>query len=110
MATMNVKPRVRIPSPVKAGDVIEVKTLISHVMETGQRRDSSGKLVPRLIINGFAATFDGKDVFRAELQPGIAANPYIAFFVRVPKSGELVMTWTEDGGATAVETLRIDVA
>lgn len=99
--------RIRIPPAAKAGDVIEIKTLISHVMETGQRRDATGKLIPRNIINSFTAAFDGKEVFKADLQPGISANPYIAFFLRVPGSGELTMTWTDDAGAKVVEKARI---
>lgn len=102
------KPRVRVPATAKVGEVVEIKTLISHVMETGQRRDANGTLVPRNIINTFTATFNGRDVFRAALQPGISANPFISFFLKVPASGELVMTWTEDGGATMVDKARIE--
>ena len=86
---MSTKPRIKVPDSAKAGDVIEVKTLISHVMETGQRKDRDGKPIPRNIINTFAATFNGKQVFKADLQPGISANPYIAFHMKVPGPGEL---------------------
>ncbi|MEQ1714062.1 MAG: thiosulfate oxidation carrier complex protein SoxZ, partial [Hyphomicrobium sp.] len=76
---MSGKPRVNLPQSIKAGDVIEVRSLISHVMETGNRKDNSGNVVPRNIINTFSATFAGKDVFRAELNSGISANPFISF-------------------------------
>ncbi len=68
-------PRIKLPDVVKAGDVIEVKTLIRHVMETGNRHDKNGKPIPRDIINTFVAKFGGSEVFRAELGPGISANP-----------------------------------
>jgi len=106
---MTTKPRVRIPSPIKAGDVIEVKTLISHVMETGQRKTGDGKVIPRNIIHSFIARFNGAEVFKAELAPGISANPYLAFHMRVPGSGDLEMTWLDDGGNKVVETVKIAV-
>jgi sulfur-oxidizing protein SoxZ len=106
---MTTKPRVRIPSPIKAGDVIEVKTLISHIMETGQRKGGDGKLIPRNIVHSFTARFNGTEVFKAELQPGISANPYLAFHMRVPGPGDLEMTWLDDGGGKVVETIKIAV-
>jgi sulfur-oxidizing protein SoxZ len=106
---MTTKPRVRIPSPIKAGDVIEVKTLISHIMETGQRKGGDGKLIPRNIVHSFIARFNGAEVFKAELQPGISANPYLAFHMRVPGPGDLEMTWLDDGGSKVVETVKIAV-
>jgi sulfur-oxidizing protein SoxZ len=107
---MTTKPRFRLPSPVKAGDVIEVKTLITHVMETGQRKDGSGKVVPRHIINLFTARFNGAEVFKAELQPGISADPYLAFHMRVPGPGVLEMAWTDDDGVRVVETVTMPVS
>lgn len=104
------KPRIKVPDKIKAGDVVEIKTLISHVMETGNRKDKDGQTVPRNIIHSFVAKFAGKQVFKADLQPGISANPYLAFWVRVPASGELEMTWIDDTGARAVETLKLTVS
>ncbi len=102
------KPRIKIvPDKPKAGDVVEVKTLISHVMETGNRKDKDGKPIPRNLINAFTATFGGKEVFSAELRQGISANPYLAFFFKVPASGDLEMTWTEDNGTKTVEKVAI---
>jgi sulfur-oxidizing protein SoxZ len=94
---------------VKIGEIIEVKTLVSHIMETGQRRDKDGKPIPRKIINAFRATFEGNDVFTATLHPGTSANPYLVFNLRVPGPGELVMTWTEDGGATMTERHKLNI-
>lgn len=93
------KPRVKVPKKAKAGDVIQIKTLIAHKMETGLRKNKkTGKLIPRRIIQDFVAKFNGKEVFRANLHGGISANPYIAFFTKVGKSGEFEFTWTEDTG------------
>jgi sulfur-oxidizing protein SoxZ len=78
-------------------------------METGQRKDASGKTVPRQILNAFSAKFAGKDIFSAELQPGISANPYISFFMKVPGPGEFEFTWVEDGGQKVTEKLKLNV-
>ena len=92
------KPRVRIASTAKAGEVIEVKTLISHEMESGLRKDSSDNLVPRKIIKQFIARFNDKEIFRADWQPAISANPYQSFFVRVPETGTFTFEWVDDDG------------
>ena len=106
---MSTKPRIKVPDTAKIGDVIEIKTLISHVMETGQRKDADGKIVPRDIINSLAVSFAGKEVFRAALLPGTAANPYIAFWMRVPGPGELELVWTDDAGKKVTERVRLNV-
>ncbi len=103
-------PRIKLPDTIKAGDVIEVKTLIRHVMETGNRHDKNGNPIPRDIINSFIAKFDGNEVFRAELGPGISANPYLAFEMRVPGPGVIEVTWTDDHGVSVVATAPLNVA
>jgi sulfur-oxidizing protein SoxZ len=107
---MTTKPRIKVPEAAKPGDIIEVKTLISHVMETGQRKDKDGKTIPRNIINTFTASFAGKEVFKADLSSGISANPYIAFFVKVPGPGEFEFSWLDDQGVKVVEKLPLRVA
>ena len=102
-------PRVKLPEKAKAGEVIQVKTLISHVMETGQRKDADGKTIPRKIINAFSAKFAGQEVFSAELFPGISANPYLSFYFKVPGPGEFEFTWVEDGGAQVVQNEKLNV-
>ena len=92
-------PKVRIPSGIRPGDVIAVKTLISHPMESGQRKDAAGKAIPRRIVNALRVTFHGREVFSAALEPAIAANPYVAFHVRVDGPGTLEFTWTDDDGS-----------
>ena len=103
------KARIKLPESTKVGDVIEIKTLISHVMETGQRKDADGKPIPRSIINSFQATFAGEQVFAAELHPGISANPYLSFFMKVPGPGELEFTWIDDAGVRVVEKMKLNV-
>ena len=92
----DIKPRIRVQAKARKGEIIEVKTLITHPMESGQRKDADGKLVPRMIVNGFAATHNDMPVIDATLEPAIAANPYMSFFLRVEESGTLKMTWTDD--------------
>jgi sulfur-oxidizing protein SoxZ len=103
------KPRIKLPASAKVGEVIEIKTLVSHVMETGQRKDPDGKAIPRNIINAFSAKFAGAEVFSAELHPGISANPYLSFFMKVPGPGEFEFTWVEDGGNTIVDKETLNV-
>lgn len=103
------KARIKVPDSAKIGDVIEIKTLISHVMETGQRKDREGKTIPRDIINTFIAAYAGKEVFRASLQPGISANPYIAFYLRVSEPGEMEFTWIDDAGKKVTEKAALNV-
>ena len=106
----NVKPRVRVPKTAKAGEVITIKTLISHQMESGQRKDDDGNLIPRSIINHFAATFNGKPVVEVVMEPAISTNPYFEFEASVPESGEFVFTWTDDDGSVYEDKQSIDVS
>ena len=103
-------PRVRMPTTAKAGEVIEVKTLISHEMETGLRKDASGNTVPRKIIKKFVATFNGKEVFSADWHPAVAANPYHAFFVKVPETGTFEFSWIDDDGSVYKSSHKVTVA
>ncbi|MFS8036608.1 thiosulfate oxidation carrier complex protein SoxZ [Xanthobacter sp. AM11] len=103
-------PRVRVPAQAKAGEVIEIKTLISHEMESGQRKDSSGKTVPRDIINTFEASFNGKPFFKADWFPSISANPFQSFFFKAKESGEFTFVWKDDQGAEQKATAKLTVA
>jgi sulfur-oxidizing protein SoxZ len=103
-------PRVRVPAKAKKGEVIELKTLITHDMESGQRKDAEGKTIPRKIIKQFVCTFNGKEVFKSDWQPGISANPYMAFFVRATESGTFEFAWTDDDGAVYKASSKIEVA
>lgn len=105
---MASKPRVKIPKSVSAGDVITIKTLIKHKMESGQRKDKEGNVIPRDIINHFEAAFNGNVVFSVDIDPAVSANPYIEFSSRVSEAGTFVMKWTDDGG-NVIETSK-DIA
>jgi sulfur-oxidizing protein SoxZ len=102
-------PRAKLPEKAKVGDVIQVKTLISDVMETGQRKDADGKTIPRKIINSFSAKFAGQEVFSADLYPGIAANPYLSCLLKVPRPRALEFYWVGVSGARAVEKQTLNV-
>jgi sulfur-oxidizing protein SoxZ len=100
---------INLPSRAKRGEVIEIKTLIAHPMETGYRLDSTGAAIPRDIINRFVCTYNGEEVFGAELFPAIAANPFIAFSTVATESGELTFSWTDDHGQSWIEVRQITV-
>ena len=97
MAT-GVKPRVKVPKTAAAGDVITIKTLISHKMESGQRKDSDGNKIPRSIINRFTCDYNGENVVDVQLEPAISTNPYFQFQATVPAAGEFKFTWYDDDG------------
>jgi len=106
---MPTQPRIRMPKFAKKGEVIQIRTLVSHVMESGQRRDADGKTIPRNIINRFSCTFNGRPVFACDIEPAIAANPYIEFSARVEESGSFRFTWTADNGSVIDAVERISV-
>ena len=109
MATTST-PRVRVPSQAKLGELIEIKTLISHDMESGFRKDADGKIIPRRIINKFTANFNGKLVFQADWNPSISANPYQSFFYKAAESGEFTFVWKDDDGSEYTAKNKITVA
>jgi sulfur-oxidizing protein SoxZ len=102
-------PRLKVPTEAKKGDIIEIKTLILHIMESGQRKDENGKTIPRKIINKFTCSFNGKPVLTANMEPAIAANPYIRFFAKVEESGTFKFSWTDDDGAVTTAERKIAV-
>ena len=100
---------INVPARATRGEVIEIKTLISHAMETGYRRTQLGAAIPRDIVRLFVCTYNGTEVFRAELHPAIAANPFIAFSTVATESGTLVFHWTGDNGFSVTESAAITV-
>ena len=100
---------INVPARAKRGEIVEIKTLISHVMETGYRRTQLGAPIPRDIVTRFVCTYNGVEVFRAELHPAIAANPFIAFSTVAVESGTLTFQWTGDHGFSVTESARITV-
>lgn len=100
---------INVPAKAKRGEVIEIKTLISHIMETGFRASRTGSLLPRDIITSFVCTYTGAEIFRAELFPAMAANPYLVFHTVATESGTIELTWTGDNGFSAKESVKIEV-
>ncbi len=104
------KPRVKVPKTAAKGDVVNIKTLISHKMETGLRKDKkTGKPVPRHIINKFIVKFDGEDVFSVDIDPAISANPYFQFSMKADKSGEFEFVWIDDKGESFSKKSKLTV-
>jgi len=106
---MAEKPRIRLPKRAKKGEIVQIRALLSHPMESGLRRDAAGKLIPRKIVNRFACTFNGKPVFACDLEPGTAANPYLQFFAKVEEAGTFRFAWTDDDGSVVSADEKITV-
>ena len=106
----NKKPRVKVPKTAKAGDVVTIKTLISHKMESGQRKDKkTGEKIPRFIIDRFTAKFDGKTFFESDWHGAVSANPFISFSYKVEKSGEFEFVWRDEKGGSVSKKASIKV-
>ena len=105
----NVKPRVKVPKSASVGEVITIKTLISHPMESGQRKGKDGKVIPREIINRFTCDFNGENVIDVTLEPAVSTNPYIEFDAKVPEAGEFKFTWYDDDGSVYEESKKIAI-
>jgi sulfur-oxidizing protein SoxZ len=100
---------INVPKKAKRGDVIEIKTLMSHIMETGFRHTAAGELVPRDIITSFVCRYNGAEIFRADLFPAIAANPFISFFTVAKDSGKFEFEWIGDNGFAETASAAITV-
>jgi sulfur-oxidizing protein SoxZ len=100
---------INVPKKAKSGDVIEIKTLMSHIMETGYRHTASGEVVPRDIITSFTCRFNGEEIFRADLFPATAANPFISFFTVATQSGKFDFEWIGDNGFSETASASITV-
>ncbi|MFN4308989.1 MAG: thiosulfate oxidation carrier complex protein SoxZ [Ferrovibrio sp.] len=101
---------ISVPKTARRGEVIEIKTLINHVMETGYRPDAMGRVVPRDILRRFTCLYDGEEVFRMDMFPAVAANPFISFTTVATQSGTLSFIWEGDNGFRQTETVAIAVA
>ena len=108
MSTANV--RIDVPATAKRGQIIDIKTLVAHAMETGFRRTHLGKPIPRDIITTFWCLYNGVEVFRAELHPSVSANPYIQFSTIATESGTLEFNWRGDNGFSALQSAQIIVS
>ncbi|HKL46703.1 MAG TPA: thiosulfate oxidation carrier complex protein SoxZ [Roseovarius sp.] len=104
-----VRPRVKAPKSADAGEVVVIKTLISHKMESGQRKDSDGNVIPRSIINRFTCDFNGENVVDVKMEPAISTNPYFEFEATVPEAGDFQFTWYDDDGSVYEDTKSVSV-
>jgi len=106
---MSARALINVPAKAKRGDAIEIKTLISHVMETGFRHGTNGQMIPRDIITSFSCKYNGEEIFAATFYPAIAANPFVTFFTTATESGTLAFTWEGDNGFSVSEEAKIVV-
>lgn len=102
-----IKPRVKVPKSVTAGEEFVIKSLISHPMESGRRKDSDGAVIPRKIINTFEATFNGEQVILVNIEPAVSTNPYFQFSMKIEEAGDLHFKWTDDDGSVYETTKSI---
>ena len=113
---------ITVPKTAKRGELIEIRALVQHPMETGYRRSGEGDLLPRDLIRQFSCRFveggkpgdavtdTGELVFAATLHAAIAANPYLSFNLRAMTSGTLLFSWDGDNGFTHRELASLVVA
>jgi sulfur-oxidizing protein SoxZ len=106
---MTARTLINVPAKARPGEIIEIKTLIAHPMETGFRVGLNGALIARDIITTFVCSYDGEEIFRAEFSPAIAANPYVSFFTTATRTGTIKFNWTGDNGFAATESAPITV-
>ena len=110
MAIRDIKPRVRVPKKLTKGQLFEVKTLVSHRMETGLRKDKeTGVTIPRDIIRALTVTYNGNEVLKSVWHSAMSANPYTSFYVRAEDSGPMVFTWTDSADQTYTKEVAINV-
>jgi len=102
--------RVQVPATVKKNEVFEVRILVQHPMETGFRRDMNGRAIPMNVLNHVSCRYGGREVFSAELGSGVAANPYIAFYVTADASGPLQVEWSDDRGEKGSFSTTVNVS
>ncbi|HEY5760909.1 MAG TPA: thiosulfate oxidation carrier complex protein SoxZ [Steroidobacter sp.] len=100
---------VNVPKTARRGEVIEIRAMIQHVMETGYREGPNGVTIPRNIIKRFVCKYSGEEIFSAELFPAIAANPYVAFSTVATESGTVTFEWIDDKGETQSASAEIAV-
>ena len=106
---MSARALINVPRKAKRGEVIEIKTLVSHIMETGFRHGTTGELIPRDIITSFRCTYNGEEIFSTVFFPAIAANPFVTFFTVATASGTIALHWEGDNGFSVTEEAKIVV-
>ena len=101
---------ITVPATARKGEIIEIKAIVAHPMETGFRHTQLGALIPRDIVTQFVCAYNGAAIFGAEFSPAISANPFIAFTTVATESGTISFTWTGDNGFSVTETVAISVS
>lgn len=107
---MAKKPKVKLPDSAKKGELVEVKTIAPHDMETGNRKNKEGNVIPRLILNKFTCSVGGAEIISANMNPAVSADPYIRFFIKAEKSGTYTFAWTDDKGEVTTVTQDMTVS
>jgi sulfur-oxidizing protein SoxZ len=102
--------RIQVQREARRGDLIQVQVLIQHPMETGFRYDALGRQTPRNVIHRFECRYGGVEVFRAEMGAGIAANPFLRFFVRARESGTIECRWIDQESVSGSVSARVTVS
>ena len=102
--------RVRLPERAARGEIIEIRAMVEHPMESGFRVDNVGRTIARHIVESFSCTYNGREIFRVRLHPAVSTNPYFLFHGVAVESGDLVFTWIDDQGGKATHTARLEVA
>lgn len=106
---MTARALIHVPKTAKKGEIIELRAMIAHRMETGHRQGPNGEMIPRDIVHRLVCTYAGEEIFSAEFFPAVSANPYISFSTVAVDSGTIAFAWVDDGGVTQIETAEIAV-
>ena len=101
--------RIQVQPQARRGDLVEVRVVIQHPMETGFRYDSLGRQTPRNVVHRLECRYGGVEVFRAEMGAGIAANPFLRFFVRARESGDVECRWIDQQNVAGSVSARVTV-
>ncbi|MBF0325113.1 thiosulfate oxidation carrier complex protein SoxZ [Magnetospirillum moscoviense] len=107
MAAPTIKSR--IPAKAKKGEIIEIKAQITHDMETGQRKDAAGKVIPRKIINKFVVTWNNDIVTSGDWHTAMSANPFVTCYALATESGKIKLAFHDDSGEVYEQVSEITV-
>ena len=101
--------RILVPPSAKRGELVEIRIAIQHTLETGFRMDNNGKVIPKNTVNNLTCRYNGVEVFRAEMGSGIAANPYLQFYIVAQYSGNVEFAWVDDRGEKGAASSPLQV-
>jgi sulfur-oxidizing protein SoxZ len=101
---------VSVPKTARKGEIVDVRAMIAHPMETGYRMGPNGATIPRNILTRLVCTYNGTEVFAADFFPAMSANPFVSFSLIATESGTVSFEWTGDGGQTETASAEIVVS